>query len=245
MTYSFSPLRKVYIRFKEEHPDSPNTYAAFDGFQQLGVEVSPFYGFGDVEGLEDLGPEVGLVGFVGDVQAALAKMGIPRPAPMDYPEELRPWFHRKIERSTLGAIRRSVEPAFIKPVEEKLFTGFVWRGPGMEAVRIATCADDVEVWVSKPVKFMSEYRCFVMDDEVIGVKHYKGDWSRALDQRSVEAAVKAYRSSPRAYALDFGVMSNSRTALVEVNDAYALGHYGLMSVLYARLIAARWEELTR
>jgi hypothetical protein len=245
VTYSFSPLRKVYIRHKEAHPDSPNTFAALDGFQQLGVETAPFYGFGDIETFEDLGPEVAIVGFVGDVQAALKKMGIPSPEPIDYPEELSDWLHRDLRLTTLGAVRRSVEVAFIKPVAEKLFTGFVWRGPGIEAVRIATCADDVEIWVSTPVSFVSEYRCFVLDDEILGVKHYKGDWSRALDRVSVEAAVKAYRSSPRAYALDFGVMSNGYTALVEVNDAYALGHYGLMSVLYARLIEARWEELTR
>ena len=68
-------LRKVYIRYKEGCPDSPNTFAAFDGFQQLGIETVPFYGFGDIDTLEDLGPEVGLVGFIGDVWNALKKMG--------------------------------------------------------------------------------------------------------------------------------------------------------------------------
>ena len=61
-------LGKVYVRFKEGHPDSPNTFAAFDGFTQLGAEIGvPFEGFGDIEQITDLGPEVGLVGFVGDV----------------------------------------------------------------------------------------------------------------------------------------------------------------------------------
>ena len=57
--------------------------------------------------------------------------------------------------------------------------------------------------------------------------------------------MKAYKSAPRAYVLDFGATSDGETRLVEANDAYALGHYGLASVLYARLIDARWEELTR
>lgn len=30
---------------------------------------------------------------------------------------------------------------------------------------------------------------------------------------------------------------------MEINDAYALGCYGLASVLYAKLISARWSEL--
>jgi hypothetical protein len=58
-------------------------------------------------------------------------------------------------------------------------------------------------------------------------------------------AIKAFQSGPRAYSLDFGVLRTGETCLVEVNDAYALGHYGLQSVLYARMIDARWEELTR
>jgi hypothetical protein len=44
--------------------------------------------------------------------------------------------------------------------------------------------------------------------------------------------------------LDWGVTDTGETRLVEANDAYALGYYGLQSVLYARMIDARWEELT-
>lgn len=237
-------LNKVYIRFKEQHPDSPNTFAAFDGFQQLGVETAPFYGFGDIEQIKDLGPEVGIVGFVGDVQQALKQIGKPLPAPMDYPEELRPWFRRKIWKTTLTEAKRSLAPLFIKPFEEKIFTGFVWRGPNGEAVRLATCEPETPVWASEVVEFASEYRCFILDGEILGVRHYKGNWAIGLNRTEVEAAVNAYTSSTRAYSLDFGVM-DGKTTLVEVNDAYALGNYGLPSVLYARLIEARWEEMTR
>lgn len=36
---------------------------------------------------------------------------------------------------------------------------------------------------------------------------------------------------------------DGRTLLVEVNDGYALGCYGLQHNLYAKLLAARWAEL--
>lgn len=36
---------------------------------------------------------------------------------------------------------------------------------------------------------------------------------------------------------------DGRTLLVEFNDAYALGHYGLPSIQYAKLISARWAQL--
>lgn len=238
-------LRKIYIHFKEGHPNGPNTFAAFDGFQQLGVETAPFEGFGDIDTLNDLGPEVGLVGFVGDVRNALKKLGLPNPPPINYPEELQPWLGRKIWRSTLGEIRRSTAQVFIKPVAEKLFTGFVWRSAVGDRLRVACLPDEVELWVSDRVNFVSEYRCFVKDGDLIGVRLYKGDWSKVPDRKTVENAVSAFKSGPRGYALDFGVTEDDKTLLVEVNDAYALGHYGLPSVLYANLIEARWEELTR
>jgi hypothetical protein len=239
-------LRKVYIRYKEDMPESRNTFTAQEGFRERGVETVPFYGFGDIDTLDDLGPEVGLVGYVGDVQNALKKMGKAVPQTMDYPEELQPWLGRKVWPSTLEDARRLVEPTFIKPYdEEKLFTGFIWRGAGMEAVRVAAIPDETIVWCSEVVNFVSEYRVYIKDDEVLGVHLYKGDWSLALDQKTVMDAVKAYKSSPRAYCLDFGVTSGAWTRLVEANDSYALGNYGLPSALYAQLLEARWEELTR
>jgi hypothetical protein len=238
-------VRKAYIRYREDLPESVNNFAALDGFRQLGVETAPFYGFGDIEELTDLGPEVMVVGFVGDVWNALRKMGRPLPKPMDYPEELRPWLGREVSRSTLGDVRRKLDPFFFKPVEEKLFTGFVWRSAMGDQIRVASLPDETEVWVSDEVEFVSEYRCFVQDDELVGVRHYKGDAFVAPKKALVLEAIQAFQSGPRAYSLDFGVTDSGETKLVEVNDAYALGHYGLPSITYARLIDARWEELTR
>lgn len=239
-------LRKVYIRYKEDMPESRNTFTAQEGFRERGVETVPYYGFGDIDTLDDLGPEVGLVGYVGDVQNALKKLGKPLPQPMDYPDELRWWLGRKVWKTTLGEARRLVEPTFIKPAEEeKLFTGFIWRGAGIEAVRVATCPDETIVWCSEVVEFVSEYRVYVKDDQILGVHLYKGSWSKQLDRWAVETAVDQYKSSPRAYCLDFGVTDANLPKLVEANDAYALGNYGLPSALYAQLIEARWEEFTR
>lgn len=240
-------LRKVYIRYKEDMPESRNTFAAQAGFRERGVETVPYYGFGDIDTLDDLGPEVGLVGYVGDVHNALKKMGKAKPLPIDYPEELQGWLHRKIWKTTLGEVRRHRDPLFVKPSdEEKLFTGFIWRGGGIEAVRVATCDDDVNVWASEPVKFVSEYRFYIKDDEIQGAHLYKGDWSKAPDRWAVETAVEAFQpKSPRAYTLDMGVLDTGATTLVEANDAYSLGNYGLPDTIYAQLLEARWEELTR
>lgn len=48
---------------------------------------------------------------------------------------------------------------------------------------------------------------------------------------------------PAGCALDFGVTEDGRTLLIEMNDGYSLGFYGLEPALYARVLAARWAEL--
>lgn len=44
--------------------------------------------------------------------------------------------------------------------------------------------------------------------------------------------------------MDFGLTDDGRTLMIEVNDGYALGCYGLLYVNYAKLLSARWAELT-
>jgi hypothetical protein len=44
--------------------------------------------------------------------------------------------------------------------------------------------------------------------------------------------------------MDWGVTRDERTLLVEVNDAYSLGSYGLDPLVYAPMLADRWFEMT-
>ena len=46
------------------------------------------------------------------------------------------------------------------------------------------------------------------------------------------------------YGINFGVTSKGETLLVEVNEGYALGCYGLLPDLYVKMIITRWAELT-
>ena len=46
-----------------------------------------------------------------------------------------------------------------------------------------------------------------------------------------------------ACSMDICVTKDGRTLLVEFNDAYSLGAYGLPDIYYAKLISARWSQL--
>jgi len=192
-------IRKFYVRYREDLPESEMQSVTVHGLRERGIETAPFYGFGDVKSLTDLGPEVGLSGYLGDVWEALDVVGVPRPPSLDYPDELVEFLGRDVWQSTLKDARQITHrKLFVKPVKQKLFTGFVTTGNFNDQVRMGSYSEDELCWLSDPVNFVSEYRCFVLRGE--------GDWSKAPDRTVVESAAKAWPAAPVAYTLDFGVM---------------------------------------
>lgn len=192
----------------------------------------------------------------GDMDAmhgAMAQLEIPIPAPNDYPRSLAPFLHRRIWKSTLGEVARSVfegfgPPVFVKPsARRKNFTGRVLGLPS-GFTQIGAVSRRQKVWCSEVVSWISEFRIYVIDDEIVGVDHYAGDKAAHLDMRTVADALSAYRASgeaPSAYGIDFGVLETGECALVEANDGYALGAYEIAAKPYTDLLIRRWQELLR
>lgn len=239
-------LTKCYVRHRDNYPETVCQDYARRGFWELGIEVVPFEGFGDIEEIKDFGPTVGISGYIGDVHAALTKLGKPIPSNFDYPDELKTWWNRNIWKSTLDEVRASTNRFFVKPIEQKAFTGFVWENDATSRKRIVTCDDFTEVWCSDVLDFRAEYRVFVLDGKVLDARLYKGKWNMVPNSwNPVEVMIYYFKSAPRAYCLDVGVIENGSIALVEVNDGFAFGPYGLLPTLYARMLSARWSEMTK
>jgi phage terminase large subunit len=79
---------------------------------------------------------------------------------------------------------------------------------------------------------------------VVGGGFYAGDIFLHPNAETVRAAIDAFQpEAPVAYGIDFGVTNDGRTLLVEVNDAFALGCYGLSAVEYAEMLEDRWLEV--
>jgi len=235
---------KFYVRYREGLPETEMQDAARRGFWTLGVETASFEWVDDIQDMTDLGPTVGVAGYIGDVWAALRKIGKYSPPALDYPEPLTEFLGRKIWKSTLGEVRTTVTPTFVKPIEQKKFTGFIWRADIESKMRVVTIHDDTPVWCAEPVEFVSEYRACILRQEVLACQRYKGDWSIVPSKDIVEAGMMAMgQKAPHAYCLDWGVTKDGRTLLVEANEGYAFGHYGLHHVSYARMLSARWREL--
>lgn len=237
---------KFYIRYREGQPETEMQYYAYLGFRTLGIETASFDWIDDINAMPDLGSTVGIAGYIGDVQRGLEQISKVIPPNIDYPEELQDFLGRKIWDSTLAEVRASTSPLFVKPLEHKAFTGFVWQADRASRMRIVTHSDECPVWVSEPVEFVAEYRAMSLYRQIVGCRLYKGDWSKVPDKDIVEAGQKAMgRKAPNAFCLDWGVTADGRTLLVEMNDGYSFGHYGLSPVSYARMLSARWFQMAK
>lgn len=168
-----------------------------------------------------------------------------------YPLSLRPCLKREIWESTVGKLwaesqHSDLRPIFIKPKDKaKLFTGFVCHS-NTDLYPLDSISKHTRLYCSAVVEWLSEYRVFVNEDEIVGIEHYKGDSALKIDLNVVEDAVKNFKKSAEktaAYGIDFGLLKNGETALIEWNDGFALGSYGLDKIIYTDLILTRWNEI--
>lgn len=201
-------------------------------------------------------PEEDLI--IGSVEATVAyfnECGIEVPKPLGYPESLEGYLGRKITETTFEELGDDY-PYFVKPSGQvKLFTGDVVENKGhLEYFKISGAKPETPVFKSTLIEFASEYRCFVTNGEVRGIQYYQGDYRIYPSAHLIQDMVNAYKDCPSAYTLDVGVVLvpskdgrfiYHQTALVEVNDMWAIGSYGFNGRDYALMCARRMKEIVR
>lgn len=235
-----------------------NTFSAAYGFRMRGYEVLPFTENELRSGTVPLRKEAVVVGGIGCVREALKQLSVRPPENFDYPSCLRQDFMDHPPRqTTLQAIHdalasKDFRPVFIKPVDEhKAFTGRVVR-EFKDLLPTSSLPDDFKVWAQPAIKFLSEYRVFILRGDVVGVRHYAGDPVVFPNGETIKRLVRKARTlTYAAYSLDVGVAEfperpekiRNPTLLVEANDAFSLGAYGLPSHLYVQMIEARWKQM--
>ncbi|MBT9137500.1 MAG: hypothetical protein DDT31_00031 [Syntrophomonadaceae bacterium] len=214
-----------------------------------------------IGGLESLGPRLEQsmpVGSVEFVREVMRINGMKEPANLSYPNGCEPFLGREIYTCRASSV---LGRWFVKPIQTKLFNGFLF--DMMQAPEAMDSHDreqydifvalheDEQVIISKPIRFVSEWRYYV-DHETsrpIGFARYDPD---GLDDapRPCQKVIFDFTTQMNIghpYAADFGVTDDGRTILVEVNDFWALGLYQgpdtISAKNYLRLLQARWQSL--
>lgn len=186
-----------------------------------------------------------VAGSVNFIRTALQSLGKTLPPPNPYPDQLTYWLHRRVWRcDSLGRALDAFPDAFLKPAKRwKLFTGFIPGGPNPAELHGVSRREPV--WCSTPVKFVSEWRAYIIGE----IPHFVGlcPFSNRIfpELCAVDRAARLFAPfAPKAYAMDFGVLDTGETALVEVNDGFAVGAYdGIPAAIYFEFVATRWLEL--
>lgn len=232
---------RAFIHHIFGKPWNEECEVALEGFTALGIECIPF---SNVDELDYARREDVVVGGLFVCEHALARLGKVPPT-INYPESLHFALGRNVWESTVGELSADLLPLFVKPAKEKDLPGIV-AASEQDLEPYLAKSHDCKVFCSEPEVFRSEWRCFIRYGKLIGIRHYNGQADCEPDQCTIEHIVRACADDthlPAGFSVDLGVTENGRTLLIEANDGYALGCYGLSAKEYALLLSARWAEL--
>lgn len=246
---------KVYIHAPEGFPVDDWALWAYMGWKNMGTDI---IFFDDIEEVPASKWNI-VVGSIEQTNSYFKRLGIPPKMSLNIPTCIERYAGRKITRMKMGEFRKSLEegrtnyPFFIKPDGlSKQFLGGIVSKKEIIDMFFTDVQDDVPILASEIVNFVSEYRCYIIEGQIVGINFYLGDFRVFPDMTVIDAAVAEYSSesveyggAPAGYAMDFGVTDDGRTLLIECNDGWSLGNYGLEPSKYCRLLGRRWHELMK
>jgi hypothetical protein len=141
----------------------------------------------------------------------------------------REYVNRRVELTTIGAVRQTHQPVFLKPAVGKAFPAGVYSGGGGPWAY----ADDYPVLAAEVVAWQIEYRMFVLNRTVVACAPY-APVAGASPEKTAAAAADFCRSAladpgvrlPRAVVLDVGRVQGRGWSVVEANPVNASSIYG-------------------
>lgn len=196
------------------------------------------------------------IGSVEFVRAAMQVLSIQEPINLSYPPGCEPFLHRSVRLTPAESIEGRW---FIKPNSTKTFTGFIYDSTQDPKLLNEHDREQRDVFLSlpkqtliyacEPVQFLSEWRYYIQERRIIGQARYDDaeDDHAPVPQLEVIKECVRVLDIEHPYALDFGVLSDGSTALVEANDAWALGYYNgsMPAKRYLDMLAQRWQSILR
>jgi hypothetical protein len=84
---------------------------------------------------------------------------------------------------------------------------------------------DNQYFFSEEIEIDSEWRVFVLNQQIVGLQHYIGDFLEFPDINFIKDIISNYEDSPGAYTVDIGINKNSNF-LVEIHPFVSCGLYG-------------------
>lgn len=249
-------MEKVFVQMKQGFPVNEDIQKAIDGFEYLGYEPTQVTMETMLSGALDYVckkyPVVGSIDFMKSLFKRLGKL----PEPIDFPEFIlnNNKLNREVSKTTLDNVLTVLNlesftgrdtKLFVKPVETKLFDGILIGTLPSELHYFHNIKRDTPVWVSEKIDIASEYRVYVHNGKMLYACNYSGDFKISPDYSYVESLIKDYKSAPISYTIDVAIMKSGINTVVEFNDFWAIGGYGIAPWDYALMLKDRYFEIMK
>lgn len=237
---------RVYIEKVDGMFTDDWVFAAYLGANKLGMEIV-YFSPDEVSRI----PKNQFV--VGDIDTTIKyfnKTGIKVPSPLNIPFDIEKYAKRDTLIVYLHELLDSPInfkfPLFMKPHDtlKGCPSGVLTKGDNNMRALFADVENKNQLIRINPViPMVTEYRTFVHKKEIVGLEWYQGDFTIFPDVSIIKKMIEEYTSAPIAYTLDVAVTDKGETILIECNDAWAIGNYGLEGKTYIRMLIDRWKEI--
>jgi ATP-grasp domain, R2K clade family 2 len=161
---------------------------------------------------------------------------------------------RNIEFTTYKNFKYPYKMKFIKPADYKYFPAGIYK-TGDNIPGFSHLQDDDPLLISDVVKFVDEYRLFIMNGKiktgsayVIDTQFIENQISEDLPNELLEFASDAIKSlerlTPNSYVLDVGKLDTGEYAVIEFNPTWASGIYGADATKVLECLESACGQLT-
>jgi hypothetical protein len=240
-------MRIAYVEIKRGFPVNTDMMCAIEGFEYLGYDIKTFTREDILSNkfflLYNKVPFIGSIDSITKILESLNKL----PASIDYPETNTSFLGREITTSKMDVVIQQFlinkKPIFIKPVKRKLFDGSVLSSENRISYFEPYLAEDV--FCSPVLDIVSEWRAYVHNGVLKDCKHYNKDFTNLPDYNTIKLNIEAFKNAPIAYTIDIAILKNNSSIVMEFNDFWSIGSYGLDPEIYAEMLLDRWFEIVK
>ena len=138
-------------------------------------------------------------------------------------------------------------PVFIKPKSIKAFTGFVVDDYSKSMLN--TLDKELDIIIQQVINLDSEWRFYVFRNKIVDIRHYSG----RMDINLIGAVNNfnklddsTFKNFPETFVMDIGFYNDSDSyTIIEFNDMWAIGNYGIPNDLYVRMLKDRYFDIIK
>lgn len=180
---------------------------------------------------------VGSVEFMNEVFSRIGKTNVGLPRTSNRPFEIMT-IQEALDKTSDGS------KLFIKSVDIKVLTGIVLDGCKYSSVNSLDPNTKVMAYDVFESKIVSEWRMYINKNKIVDSHCYNDGFDILPDYSYAKEVIKENIDFPCAYTLDMGILENGRNVVIEFNDMWSIGNYGIPNDMYLKLLKDRYFEIT-